>query len=191
MTCSCCRATSRIVAGGWRLRPIASLILLPAPHFRVDVAKTKDPDLRQVSALSEKYKVSKEAVRRAYVTYRSEPVAIVVAQNGRVLRYYKDERRFPFLSAGYGSPVPYRSLLLRRKHEIGATSELDQIDAGVWLDVQRGAAAPTLYEQIHTQQHGYALVMLLIEETDEEPEDRDADRTAKERYRERQARWQG
>ena len=167
----------------------ASLILLPAPHFRVDVAKTKDPDLRQVSALSEKYKVSKEAVSRAYVTYRSEPVAIVVAQNGRVLRYYKDERRFPFLSASYGSPVPHRSLLLRRKHEIGATSELDEVDAGVWLDVQRGVAAPALYEQIHAQQHGYALVMLFIEEADEEPEDRDADRTAKERYRERQARW--
>jgi len=167
----------------------ASLMLLPAPYFRRDVAQSKDPDLRQIAALSNKYQVSMEAVSRAYVTYRSEPVAIVIAQHGRVFRYYKDDHRFPFVSVNYGSPVPRRSLLLRRKHDEGAASEIDETDAGIWLEIERGSQAPTLYEQVYAQRQGYALIMLSLEEGSDDPEDHDAERTAKERYRERQVRW--
>src|SRR5262245_42312034 len=65
-----------------------SLSLLPPPSFRRDVNnyKSKDPDLQQVVVLSGKYQVSMEAVSRAYVTYRSDPVAIMITQHGRVLR---------------------------------------------------------------------------------------------------------
>ena len=92
----------------------ASLILLPPPTFRRDADQSDNPDLNQIVALSEKYQVSLEAVSRSYVMYRSDPVAIIVTQNGRVLRYYKDESRFPFIMVSYNSPVPHYSLLLRK-----------------------------------------------------------------------------
>jgi hypothetical protein len=40
------------------------------------------------------------------------------------------------------------------------------------------------------QQKGYALILLWHEFPDVEEEDRDEDRTAKERYRDRKAAWQ-
>jgi Zn-dependent peptidase ImmA (M78 family) len=168
----------------------AGLILLPPPSFRVDVGQSKDPDIRQLIAMSEKYQVSLEATGRAYVTYRNEPVAIIITQHGRVLRYYKEKQRFPFISVPYDSPVPHRSLLLRKKHEQGAPSDIDETDAGVWVNVERGHRAPVLWEQVYVQQQGFAVVMLTLEEIDGDTDsDRDAERTAKERFRDRQARW--
>jgi Zn-dependent peptidase ImmA (M78 family) len=52
----------------------AGLILLPPPAFRAEIGQSKDPDIRHVIALSERYQVSVEAVSRAYVTYRSKPL---------------------------------------------------------------------------------------------------------------------
>jgi Zn-dependent peptidase ImmA (M78 family) len=169
----------------------ASLLLLPPPRFRRDVDQYRDASLQHVIALSEKYLVSLEAVSRAYVTYRSDLVAVVITQNSRLLRYYKDERRFPFITAPYHSPVPHQSLLLRKAHKQGIPSEPDEVDAGIWIDVVRGRAAPTLYEQVCVQNKGFALIMLTVEQNEEEEYDRDAERTAKERYRDRRARWSG
>jgi hypothetical protein len=140
--------------------------------------------------MSEKYQVSLEATGRAYVTYRNEPVAIIITQHGRVLRYYKEKQRFPFISVPYDSPVPHRSLLLRKKHEQGTPSDIDETDAGVWVNVERGHRAPVLWEQVYLQQQGFAVVMLTLEEIDGDTDsDRDAERTAEERFRDRQARW--
>lgn len=167
----------------------ASLILLPPSSFRRDANQSKDPDLRHIAALSEQYKVSMEAVSRAYVTYRAEPVGVIVTQYGRVLRLYRDDRRFPFITVPSNSPVPQRSLLVRRNHQQRAVSEIDETDAGVWVDVQRGSRAPTLYEQVYLQGQGFALIMLSLEEDGDDVEDRDAERNSKERYRDRVARW--
>lgn len=167
----------------------ASLILLPPPRFRRDANQLKDPDLQHVAALSEQYKVSMEAVSRAYVTYRTEPVAVIISQHERVLRVYTDGLRFPFIAVPSNSPVPQRSLLTRKIHQQRGASEIDETDAGVWLDIQRGSRAPTLYEQVYLQGQGFALIMLSLEENDDDVDDRDAERTSKERYRERLARW--
>lgn len=56
----------------------ASLLLLPPPVFRRDVARTKDPDLQDIARLSNRYEVSKEATGRAYVTFRDEPMALFI-----------------------------------------------------------------------------------------------------------------
>jgi hypothetical protein len=166
----------------------SSHILLPAKHFRKDVSLGKDPDLQQVIRLSDKYDVSREALGRAYITYRSEPTAFIIAQNGHVLRYYKDRDRFPFIGVDYGDPIPRTSLLFRQKHEIGDVSSIGETDAGVWLDVRRGERAPNLYEQVCTQRNGFALIMLSLEQRDDDY-DFNENRTAKERYRDQQARF--
>lgn len=167
----------------------ASLILLPPPRFRQDVDRSHEPNIQHIKELSEKYEVSLEAVSRAYVTFRSDLVSIVITQHGRVLRYYKDDRRFPFVTVPYNAPVPSHSLLFRKKHQQGIPSDPYEIDAGVWIDVARGRRAPVLYEQVYLQSQGFALIMLTIEQTEDDEYDRDAERTAKQRYRDHQARW--
>lgn len=167
----------------------ASRLLLPAKPFRADVASTKDPELQQVASLSDRYDVSKEAVSRAYVEFRDEPTAIMVVKDGILLRSYFPMSKFPFFSVKKGNPVPARSLLQRRRHALGVASDLDETDAGVWLDIERGRAAPTLYEQIYLQQQGFALILLTIERPADDEDDPDGERTAKERYRERQDQW--
>jgi Zn-dependent peptidase ImmA (M78 family) len=166
----------------------ASRILLPARDFRMDVAKTKDPDLAAVAKLSQKYEVSKEAVSRAYVDFRAEPTAILVVKDHILLRAYTNQK-FPFLSVPRGKPLPRQSVLLRRRPEVGVASVLDETDAGVWINVERGTRAPNLYEQVFPQSAGYALILLTIEEHDDDILDYDAERTAKERYRDRLSRY--
>jgi Zn-dependent peptidase ImmA (M78 family) len=168
----------------------ASRLLLPAKPFRADVAATKDPDLQQIGALSRRYQVSKEAVGRAYVEFREEPTAVLITKDSTLERAYLPSSKFPFLSVRRGAPVPRQSLLMRCRHEQGIASDLDETDAGVWLDVDRGSRAPTLYEQVLPQQEGYAMILLTIELSDDDDYDPDGERTAKERLRERQARWQ-
>ena len=52
------------------------------------------------------------------------------------------------------------------------------------------AHAPQLYEQVLGQRDDFAIVMLWLERAEEdEEEDLDEDRTSKERFRERQARF--
>jgi Zn-dependent peptidase ImmA (M78 family) len=164
----------------------AAHILMPAPFFRPDVAVGKDPDLNQLIKLADRYDVSKEAASRAYVRYRDEPVAIVIVHNGKVLRVYREQSKFPYLSTGHGSPVSAYSLLRRRKHEEGVPSEIDQTDAGVWLDVQRGQTPPQLYEQVLAQREGYAMIMLSIEpQIDEDEEDLEDGLTSAQRLKRR------
>ncbi len=48
-------------------------------------------------AIAKKYDVSKEAAGRACVKFREVLVAIVVTQDGKVLRDYRDPLKFPKL----------------------------------------------------------------------------------------------
>lgn len=148
----------------------AGLMLVPPPIFRKDANVSKDPDLKDILSLAKRYEVSKEVAGRCYVDYRHEPVAFVVTHNGRVLRSYKRKNDFPFITVQWGAPVPQNSLLMRRRHAVSETSDIEEIDAGVWLDVTFGQRAPTLYEQVHQQQGGYALILLSIDQPDEDDE---------------------
>ena len=148
----------------------AGLMLVPPPIFRKDANASKDPDLKDILSFTERYEVSKEVAGRCYVDYRHEPVAFIVTHNGRVVRSYRRKNDFPFISVAWGAPVHQNALLMRRRHAVSETSEIEEIDAGVWLDVPFGKCAPTLYEQVHQQQGGYALILLSIEEPDEDDE---------------------
>lgn len=148
----------------------AGLMLVPPPIFRKDANASRDPDLKDILNLAERYGVSKEVAGRCYVDYRHEPVAFIVTHNGRVVRSYRRRNGFPFISVAWGAPVPQNALLMRRRHAVSETSEIEEIDAGVWLDVTFGKRAPTLYEQVHQQQGGYALILLSIEQSEEDDE---------------------
>ena len=148
----------------------ASLILVPPPMFRKEANEGKDPDLRQVIRIADRYEVSKEVAGRTYVDYRQEPIAFLVAHEGRLLRSYRRKERFPFITLDWGGPVPKNSLLLRRQHDVHVASEIEETDSTVWLDISRGTKAPILFEQVYRQQQGYSLILLSIEEIEEDDE---------------------
>lgn len=165
----------------------ASLILLPPPMFRRDVATSRDPDLQHIVRLSNRYEVSKEATGRAYITFRNEAAALIVVKDGFVLRFYKNTQ-FPHLATEKNTPVSALSLLHRKKHDLGIASEIDECDPVAWIDVSRGSKPPTLFEQVLPQQMGYALILLhieAVEEEDDEDDDPDERLTSRERLRQR------
>lgn len=166
----------------------AGHLLMPAPLFRRDVAGSKDPDLGHLVSLADKYDVSKEATARSYVRFREEPTAVIVLKDGHVVREYRDLGKFPALIAPRGKPVSAFSTFKRRRHEVGKPSDVDAVDAGIWLDLPRGRQAPELYEQVLLQRDGYALIMLSMEALDDEIDDEEADMTAAQRLQRRLAR---
>lgn len=161
----------------------SSLMLLPPPTFRKDANVGKDPNLNDIIKLAARYEVSKEVAGRAYVDYRSEPVAFLVVHEGKLLRSFRRKLDFPFITVDWGAAIPKGSLLLRKRHEVSVASEIDETDAAVWLDVSRGKLAPTLFEQVYRQQAGYALILLSIElpEEDDEADDRNWNRRSSKR----------
>ncbi|UVC17079.1 ImmA/IrrE family metallo-endopeptidase [Mesorhizobium onobrychidis] len=167
----------------------AAHILMPAPPFRKDAAASKDPDLGHLVRLANKYDVSKEAASRSYVRYREEPVAVMITHQGKVLRVYGDYAKFPGLWAERARPVSPYSLLRRRTHQEGVPSDIDETDAGVWIDVQRGSKPPALYEQVLLQRDGFAMIMLSMNPLNEDEEDPEDDLTSAQRLRRRLDRW--
>lgn len=167
----------------------AAHILLPAQHLRKDVAATKEPTLEQVRAIAEKYDVSLEVSGRSYVNFRTEPCAFILTHNFNVLRSFRHQSEFPFISVPWGTAVPKQSVLRRRAYRSGAMSDVEETDAGVWINVERGTKAPQLYEQVFVQSNGYAAILLFLDRPDEEDLDSDAELTSKERYRKRLDRY--
>ena len=71
-------------------------------------------------------------------------------------------------------------------------SDLKRADAGQWLESEWGKRLPALYEQVLAQSNGFSTIMLWCEELElDEDYDPDADKTAKDRFREQQARFYG
>ena len=167
----------------------ASLVLLPPPIFRRDVEIARDPDLQHVIKLSDRFEVSREATGRAYINYRDEPAALIVVQERRILRSYKN-LRFPFITLGKNAPTPTASQLNRSRLEVGVPSEIDECDPAAWIDVSRGRKAPTMFEQVLLRRMGFALIMLHIEAgsqdgSEDEDDDPDERLTSRERLQRR------
>lgn len=167
----------------------AALLLMPPPMLRAYL-KGRDPNLGDVEKISIDFGVSKDAAARAYGPHHHENIAVVVVKDGRVARYYPGGT-FPFITVPVGKQVPANTVFHRSSLKPRVASEVVQTLPDHWIAVERGKRAPTLYEQVYLQQNGFALIMLWLEQPDEDEEnDPDADRTAKQRLQDRQGRWQ-
>jgi hypothetical protein len=149
----------------------SSLILIPPPALRINLRTCREPDLQHITELSRKFEVSKQAMARAYAEYHPETIAIVVVENGKVLRSYRDRIRFPFIQVGNGQAVPAGSLYFRSKHERGMASDMKETAPENWIEVKRGERSPTMFEQVYLQQQGFALILLQLVKPDEEDEE--------------------
>jgi Zn-dependent peptidase ImmA (M78 family) len=168
----------------------ASLILMPPPLLRPYLKSRRDPDVGHMANLATEFKVSKQAMANAYAQYRDEILAFVFTKGGRLVFPYK-HLNFPFLTVRGGQAVPDGSLLKRRGAREGIASDVCECVPDIWIHVERGRPAPQLYEQVLWQRDDYAILMLWLEAPgeNEEEEDRESEMTAKERFRERQARY--
>ncbi len=164
----------------------ASLILMPPPRIRTELAKFSDPNLQHIQKLSSIFEVSKEAMARTCVHFFPSRIAILTVKDGMLLRIAKSSK-FPFITTAIRNAVPKGSLYSRKSHEKGIASDIDATMAGVWIDVPFGKRAPELYEQVLPQRDGYALIMLWLEVADDD--DEDDERTSAQRYRDRQDQW--
>lgn len=168
----------------------AVLILMPPPLWRKQMAKFRDPDLSQIITLAGSFDVSKEAAARTYAQYHDQPVALIVAKDGKIDRIYRDIVRFPRLGVKAGTQVPGGSLLFRAAKQLDHPSIVSEARAEIWLESDWGKPLPELYEQVFFQQNGFALIMLWAELPDEEEEsDGWENKTSKQRLQERQAKW--
>ncbi|MGH6736739.1 MAG: ImmA/IrrE family metallo-endopeptidase [Methyloceanibacter sp.] len=169
----------------------ASLILMPPPFLRKAIARERSPSLQQVFALAAEFDVSKESMARAYADHHPDDVAFVVVRDGQVLRTYRNRNQFPFITVRAGQPVPTDSLFHKAGHQRGTPSDIDSRPPGLWIDVEHGRPAPVMSEQVCLQVEGFALIMLWHEsaEAEDEDEDREEGRTSRERWKDRQSRY--
>lgn len=165
----------------------SSLILMPPPHLRAFIDQTGDPNLDVVNEIHDHFDVSKDAAARAYASYHNETIAIVVAKDGRLLRTYKN-KSFPWLCIHPNGALPSHVFNQAINRKTGTPGRLKQIGAEHWLETENGTRSPNLYEQIFLQSKGFAMILLWAEifESDYDPEE---NQTAKQRYRNRQAKW--
>jgi Zn-dependent peptidase ImmA (M78 family) len=169
----------------------ASRILMPLHLLRKDVPVGKNPDLLQIIELSDRYNVSKEAMCRSYVGLREEPTAMLICLNGKVLRIYKDDKKFPFITVSSGQSIPKQSSFYQNNVRKDGPSDIFGIDAGVWIDVVRGKRSPNLYEQFYIQAAGYSIIMLSMDMNEDDEFDPDEDKTSKQRYQDMMAKRNG
>ena len=98
-----------------------------------------------------------------------------MCKNGKILRHYCDRVRFPYLQPSYGDAVPRGSIFYSVDHEPGAMSDIRKCTPDVWINVERGTPAPTLFEQYCPQRDAYGLLMLKLEVADEDDEEEERD----------------
>jgi hypothetical protein len=113
-----------------------------------------------------------------------------VVKDGNVARFNRGPQ-FPFVTAPIGKPVPAGTVFHRPSLKPRVASEIVQTLPDHWMEVERGKRAPTLYEQAYLQRNGFALIMLWLEQSSDEDDeyDPDAERTAKQRFRDQEDRW--
>lgn len=167
----------------------SALILMPPPIWKRELGKFGEPDLSQIVALAKAFGVSKEAAARSFAQYHDEPIAMIVAKDGKTDKIYRKTTGFPQLCVKSGMAVPASSMLFRIAKQFERPSPVEEARAEFWLETNWGQPLPKLYEQVFFQQGGYALLMLWAEVKDEEEFDPDEDRTAKQRLQDRQAKW--
>src|SRR5260370_7740013 len=118
-----------------------------------------------------------------------EGIGVGVGRDGKGVRNYRNERRFPYITALRGKAVPERSLFYRKGLQIGVPSVVDMRLPDNWIDVEGGRQAPRMSEQVYLQSNGFALIMLWYEPADDPVYDEDGERTAKDRFKYRQSRF--
>ncbi len=151
----------------------ASLILIPPPILRKCPSFNREADLRCLSKLADDFCVSKDVMARSYADHHDQDIALVMVKDKIVLRVYRNQRKFPFITTNLKAAVPVGSMLHKRTHEAGLVSDHLPCVLENWIDTPRGAITPELFEQLMWQRNGYAMILLTLVRPDEDEEELD------------------
>ncbi|MGE3745556.1 MAG: ImmA/IrrE family metallo-endopeptidase [Sphingomonadaceae bacterium] len=151
----------------------AALLLMPPHVLRSELAKAGMPDLAKFAKLADLFDVSKQALASQYVIYHREAVAIIQTRDGKVVRSYRDPKKFPWIEVATNQPVPPGSALHHSLGLPGTISDIEECEPDLWLSASAARTVASMTEQALWQRGGYALIMLHADIVDEEDRDRD------------------
>ena len=146
----------------------AALLLMPPPILREHLRWIRQPDISDIVRLAKLFDVSKEAMSRSYVDYSREAVAIVVVRKGRVLRYYRNVRHFPWIAIAPGITVPADSAWHDGRLLPGEIGEVVECEADTWLDAAGARKVIAMTEQQLGQDDEFSMLMLVAEVRDDD-----------------------
>ena len=138
----------------------AAHLLMPPARVRQLIRQTAS-SLESIVAMAHEFKVSKEAMARAWVDANRNPTAVVVLHNRHIQRCYRAED-FPWIVGMKGERVSAVSVAAS-SHQSGTYSEIEEVDPETWLCERDAKRTLELTEQVLFQRDGYALVLLQIE----------------------------
>lgn len=72
---------------------------------------------------------------RRYAELQDEACAVVISQNGKVLRCYR-HKEFPYVSVKLGDPVPALSIAVSDRLRLGEPSDWNEIDRAIWSNTR-------------------------------------------------------
>lgn len=160
-------------------------LLMPPPHVRRFLGSYAEPSLQTIIDIHEEFDVSKEAAARCYVDHYGEKLAVIIARDGKIARFYT-HREFPWLCIRRGQNVPIDSRY--HAHRGTTLSPLMSTGAEHWIETDYGQRVPFMKEQILPQANGFAMILLWLNSSDDEF-DPEEDMTARERYRSRMSQY--
>lgn len=146
----------------------AALLLMPPPRLRAELQRIRRPDVGDIVRLAELFDVSKDAMARAYVDYSREAVAVVVIRDGQVMRYYRNERHFPWIAVAPRAAVPDDSAYHDGKRNPGAITQAEECESEIWLESSSSRKVEFMTEQVLEQKNGFAMLMLHAEILDDD-----------------------
>lgn len=143
----------------------AANLLMPPERVRARIRQTSS-SLESIVAMAREFGVSKEAMARTWVEAHREPVAVIVAHRGRVLRRYRNED-FPWLPGQNGDRLPQASAAFQLAPAPGVYSPAEEVEPDIWLTERDAERTLLLTEQVLGQRDGYAMILLQAEMDDE------------------------
>ncbi|HRI93808.1 MAG TPA: ImmA/IrrE family metallo-endopeptidase [Accumulibacter sp.] len=141
-------------------------LLIPKPLFQKDLRGKRGLDVSHIVGLARKFDMSKESTARRYTELQDEACAVVISQNGKILRCYR-HKEFPCVSVKPGDPVPAFSIAVSGRLLPGEPSEWNEIDLAIWSSRRKPGL---LLEQVLVQRQGFRLILLALPEGDEDEE---------------------
>lgn len=143
----------------------AAHLLMPPKLIRARMGY-EVTNLESLVSLAADLGVSKEAMARGWVDASREPVAVIIARAGLILRQYRSED-FPWLLTKTGDQLPEGSFAAEFTASSSVYSDTEELDADIWLGERDAARVLFLTEQVLAQQQGYAMILLTAELDDE------------------------
>lgn len=144
----------------------AAELLMPATWVKRFLRPKVGVDLQHVFDLAKLFEVSKEAAARRYLTFASEPAAIVFSHDGKV-RYIRKHDEFPRLSVWSGNPMPPDCYSMTNGKGQGKITDVVEAVGHHWLTESRGIS---FGEQTVAQANGYRMTLLTAERIEDNDE---------------------